>query len=231
MKAVAFDAYGTLLDTGTGSVDATRRILERNRSALDPGSIYQEWKSVHQQLIASLPEFETEEVIFRRGLRQIYEKYHLQGVPEEDISLMLATLGRRKMYPDAVACLDRLRGRYRIIIASNTDTQPLLQDIDRNHIVHDCLLTSEDLHIYKPNPEFYRQILKVGPYLPSEVVYVGDSLVQDVKGPGSVGMPAVWLNRKGQSAPDLDVPQIRSLAELTDLLHRMEAQANLAKVV
>ena len=42
---------------------------------------------------------ETEENIFRRGLKQIYGKYHLTGSADEDVGFMLATLGRRKVYP------------------------------------------------------------------------------------------------------------------------------------
>lgn len=222
IKAIAFDAYGTLLDTGTGSVEAMRQILEKNKSSLDPQSIYREWKSIHQQLIASLSEFETEEAIFRRGLRQIYDKYQLEGVPDEDVSMMLAILGKRKIYPDAISGLDQLRGRYRIILASNSDTQPLLQDIHRNQIVYDDLLTSESLQMYKPNPEFYRQILKVGPYLPPEVVYVGDSLLQDVEGPRAVGMQSIWLNRKRKPSPDTGLLQVTCLEELASLLEGMQ---------
>ena len=75
IKTMAFDAYGTILDTSTGSVDATRKILERNSSDLDPISIYQEWKVIHHQIISELDEFETEENIFKRGLQQIYDTY------------------------------------------------------------------------------------------------------------------------------------------------------------
>jgi FMN phosphatase YigB (HAD superfamily) len=132
IKAIGFDAYGTILDTGTGSIDATRRILSKNGSDLDPENIYAEWKCIHLQIIASLSEFEKEEEIFRKGLSQIYAKYHLSGCIDEDIDIMLKTLGKRKVFPDALACLDQLRGKYQVIIASNSDTQPLLEDIHRN---------------------------------------------------------------------------------------------------
>ena len=75
IRAVAFDAYGTIFDTGTGSVDATARILKKNRSNLEPRVIYREWKREHIRLIASLSGFETEEQIFGKGLGEIYRRY------------------------------------------------------------------------------------------------------------------------------------------------------------
>ena len=219
--AVAFDAYGTILDTGTGSVDATKRILERNGSNLDPKSIYQEWKLIHQQIIASLLEFENEENIFRRGLKQIYDKYHITGSADEDVAFMLAILGRRKVYPDTLPCLGRLNEKYQIIIASNSDTRPLLDDIRRNHIFCDCLLTSENLKVYKPRPEFYQEMLKVGQYMSDEVVYVGDSILQDVEGPKLAGIQAIWLNRKEDRSSEIEAPQITSLEELPGILETL----------
>jgi 2-haloalkanoic acid dehalogenase type II len=221
IKAIGFDAYGTIFDTGTGSIDATRRILSKNGTDLDPENIYAEWKRIHQQIIASLlSEFEKEEEIFRKSLSQIYAKYHLSGCIDEDIDIMLTTLGKRKVFPDALACLDQLRGKYQVIIASNSDTQPLRKDIHRNQIFYDWLVTSERLRIYKPRPEFYLEMLKVGPFMPHEVIYVGDSILQDYRGPQSIGIKSIWLNRKGECFSDVKIPQIASLIELAAILEK-----------
>ena len=111
--------------------------------------------------------------------------------------------------------------KYQIIIASNSDTRPLLDDIRRNHISCDCLLTSESLKVYKPRPEFYQEMLKVCQYMSNEVVYVGDSILQDVEGSKLAGIQAIWLNRKKDRSSEIEVPQITSLEELPGILETL----------
>ena len=61
VKAVLLDAYGTLFDTGTGSVQAAQEILARNgREDLSPAEFYGQWKALHHRLMEELPSFRTE---------------------------------------------------------------------------------------------------------------------------------------------------------------------------
>ncbi len=56
VKAVLLDAYGTLFDTGTGSVQAAQEILARNgREDLSPAEFYGQWKALHHRLMEELP--------------------------------------------------------------------------------------------------------------------------------------------------------------------------------
>ena len=48
LKAVIFDVFGTLISTGTGSVDAARAILQKRGSALDPAAFYDAWRQGRQ---------------------------------------------------------------------------------------------------------------------------------------------------------------------------------------
>ncbi len=45
MKLIIFDAYGTLISTGTGSVDAVKKILELQDKDINPQEFYKEWKN------------------------------------------------------------------------------------------------------------------------------------------------------------------------------------------
>ena len=44
MKLIIFDAYGTLISTGTGSLDAVKKILALQDKDIDPQEFYKEWK-------------------------------------------------------------------------------------------------------------------------------------------------------------------------------------------
>lgn len=49
MKAVLFDVYGTLISTGTGSINAVKSILAKKHSEIEPEAFYAEWKQLHKK--------------------------------------------------------------------------------------------------------------------------------------------------------------------------------------
>lgn len=106
-------------------------------------------------------------------------------------------------------------------IGSVTDTKPLLQDLSRNRITVSRVFTSESIQVYKPQPEFYKRILASLGFAPGEVLFVGDSLNEDIQGPQRAGMRACWINRKNDSAgqirPDFEIADLRELFHILDV--------------
>ncbi|MDF2720599.1 MAG: haloacid dehalogenase type [Paenibacillus sp.] len=203
ITTILFDAYGTLFDTGRGSIEATEQILKKRHTNIDANLFYSRWKTLHNRLTQEQPSFVTEERIFLLGLSKLYEEHGIVGSASEDVEIMLQTLGRRSAYPEINAVLARLKPHYRIYIASTSDHRPLMDDIVRNGVAVDRVFSSESLQSYKPQRRFYTDILQQAGAHPSETLFVGDSLVDDVRGPQSVGMKAVWVNRKGRDAEDV----------------------------
>lgn len=219
VKAVVFDAYGTLISTGTGSLDAAQRILDLHGSAITARVFYADWKKYHRQHIDSLTQFVSEETIFLWDLEKLYGQYGLSGNAAEDVRIMLDTLGNRRAFPESKGVVERLKRAYTVCIGSTTDTEPLMRDLNRSGIVVDHIFTSEGLQVYKPQKAFYERILTELSLLPQEVLFVGDSLTDDVYGPARAGMKTCWVNRKGQAAP---VPppdyEVSDLTGLTTIL-------------
>jgi len=219
-QAVIFDAYGTLFDTKDGSVSATADILRKNRSALNPRAVYARWKEIHKELIA-YGRFMKEEQVFLWGLRRLYQELGIKGDPEEDVKIMLNTLGVRDAFPETVGVLKDLMSRLAVYIGSNSDEQPLVADIRRNGVTVHGHFSSETLAVYKPDPEFYLSILRRIGMGPDDVLYVGDSPVEDVWGPGCIGIKSVWVNRKGLCRPS-GIPEpyaeTDSLSELSTII-------------
>jgi 2-haloalkanoic acid dehalogenase type II len=195
-KAIIFDAYGTLLDTGNGSIKATATILKTNGENIDAKSFYQRWKIIHRENINNVTSFIKEEEIFLMDLKRLYQEYNIHGNPESDVNIMLNTLGKRTVYPDTLEVLNKLKTECKLYIGSISDHTPLLADVKRNRIEVDNYFSSESLKVYKPRKEFYIRILNKIGMLPKDILFVGDSEIDDVLGPISIGMDAIWLNRK-----------------------------------
>lgn len=213
IKAVVFDAYGTLISTGTGSVDAAGKILALHGADISPKDFYADWKRCHRMHMDGLTDFVTEETLFRWDLEKLYRQYGLPGDAAKDVGIMLDTLGNRTAFPESRKVVEGLKPRVTVCIGSTTDTGPLLRDLNRAGITADHIFTSEDLRVYKPRAAFYEKILAALRLPPEEVLFVGDSLTDDVYGPGRVGMKTCWVNRKGQPVPTPPPPDF----EVTDL--------------
>ncbi len=226
ISTMIFDAYGTLIDTSDGSVCATRDILRKRGSVLEPTEVYARWKSYHKKIIATSPVFRLEESLFVEGLMRVYEEYGISGDPCEDVRLMMATLGVRKVFDDALPCVQWCRERFQVVVASNTDTVPFQRDLHRSGLAVDAWFTSESLRAYKPHREFYDRLLERLGRLPQEVVFVGDSIDADVVGPKTCGMSAIWLNRTHAGRPDVDgFIEITDLTQLPDVLTSLQGNA------
>lgn len=220
IKAIIFDAYGTLISTGNGSLKAAEKILIMNdRGDIDHRDFYARWKELHKEHINSLSKFVAEEKLFEKDLCELYNLYNIKGDYKKDVKIMLDTLGKRKAFPEAREVLEYLSQKYVIAIGSTTDTAPLLSDINNNHLNVSKIFTSESLRVYKPRREFYDRILAELNVNADEALFVGDSPIDDVVGPQRAGMRACWINRLGNTAGDISPDfEINKLSELFDIL-------------
>jgi len=79
IKYIIFDVYGTLISTGTGSIDATTKILENKNVNINPNDFYNMWKLLYKKHINNLSSFINEESIFRLDLKELYSIYNING--------------------------------------------------------------------------------------------------------------------------------------------------------
>lgn len=82
------------------------------------------------------------------------------------------------------------------------------------------------MKVYKPNPDFYKTILRRSGWAVSECLFVGDSYMDDVCGPKGIGMRTVLIDRKERYKDVVLEPKpdyiIRTLGELTGVLEQPE---------
>lgn len=219
IKYIIFDVYGTLISTGTGSVDAARKILKNKNVSITPEEFYGKWKILHREHIDNLTSFCNEESIFEADLKELYKIYNIDGDYKKDVSFMLNTLGKRKAFEEVKNVLNILSKSFVLCIGSTTDDIPLFSDLKNNDINVENVFTSQSMQIYKPKTEFYKKILDSINANADEVLFVGDSLVDDVLGPQKLGIKTCWINRKNMALKDGVKPDyiINNLNELLSL--------------
>jgi len=123
--------------------------------------------------------------------------------------------------PDARRVLHALRDRgLRTGLLSNTHWP---RDWHEQWLSRDGLLDLLDARVYtsdlehvKPHPEAFRELLGQVQVEPSEAVFVGDRLHDDVGGAAALGMRTVWI--RNDAVPHADVTPDAAVDDLSKLV-------------
>jgi putative hydrolase of the HAD superfamily len=119
--------------------------------------------------------------------------------------------------------LRALAPRYRIGLVSNFDHAPTARRLLSENAIDplfEVSIISADFGRRKPHPSIFHAALDVLGAKPSESVYVGDTLLDDVSGARGAGMDVVWINPRGaevpagSAAPTYTVTRLNEIATL-----------------
>ena len=127
--------------------------------------------------------------------------------PREGVAPTLAALREKGLHLGVVGNID------------DDQFRPLWERIGLGHYF-DAVTTSEEARSCKPDPGIYRHALdKAGGVAPEQVVFVGDSLDQDVVGANALGMTTVLIvdslhPAEGDADPDHVIETIPELLRI-----------------
>jgi putative hydrolase of the HAD superfamily len=124
---------------------------------------------------------------------------------------------------DAIGVLQKLRGRYKLGLVSNFGIpecgKELLERFGLKEYL-DVVVISGEINRRKPSPEIFEKALRALRVPASKAVFVGDMIELDVKGPKSVGIRAILIERRPMEKDVSVKPDevIKNLAELPAIL-------------
>ncbi len=144
--------------------------------------------------------------------------------------------GQIQLFPEVVAALDELEGRYVVALVTNGNT-----DADRGGLSGRFAfrLPADEIGLRKPDPRIFEVAAAAAGCRTSELAYVGDDLDKDVAAPQAAGARGIWVDRSGGPLPARVasgevIPDaiVASLAELPAVLARFdEEEAQAAGIV
>ncbi|MGZ0145704.1 HAD family hydrolase [Kribbella sp. WER1] len=120
------------------------------------------------------------------------------------------------VYDDAVPALRAVRGAgLGAVVLTNGNTAHQTYKLERMGLTAevDELITGDDLPATKPDPRAFAYALDRVGAVADQVLMVGDSLENDIRGAQAAGIHAVLIDRKNAHA-QADVPRIRALTEV-----------------
>ncbi len=219
IKTGIFVAFGTLFKVEKGA--SAKMIIGNILSAgveIDQTQFLVEWKGFYKNHTAPNVDFMTERNIFISRIQMFYNKYNISRNAVVDTDYMLAAAFERKTFDEVTEVIAELRNKYKVFIGSNTDNDVLDAVMKKNEVSVDKVYTSENLRCYKPNSAFFSKILDDNALKPEEVIFIGDSISDDIVGPNALGIKTVLIDREGSGNDAGQDYTISNLSELIDIL-------------
>ena len=208
-----FDCYGTLVDWPAGVRETMQRLWPEvdGRKALE----------VYMRLEPRVQE--------GRGIpyREVMAET-LSGaadelgvvVPQGERDALAESLPTWRVFPDVPAALSALRARgWRLAILSNTDADLLEASIDAIGVEIDERVVASDIGSYKPAIGHWETFFRRTGAERTRHVHVAASLFHDIEPCAKLGLPAVWIDRLGETS---SVPRSATLPDLSMLQETLD---------
>lgn len=215
-KAVMFDAYGTLLRNDDLAL-IPKQIVADHGLSVPINDVWRAWEELYLEATQVVP-FRTLREIEEHILPRVLRQFAVGADAASYVDLFFRVTTKIELYPETREVLNAL-GRVRSAIVSNADQE---------HVAAwgftlpvEFILISEAVRAYKPHRLMFERALEQLGLEPHEVLHVGDSDVDDVKGAKEAGLKVAWVNRDGRRRrPNLPAPdyEIRDLRQLPRLL-------------
>ena len=220
IKAIIFDAYGTLFDVNSAAEKCKDKIGDKwenfanywrttqleytwLRSLMKRHKDF--WQVTEDSLDKSMKAFKIDSSM-RNELLDLYKK--------------LST------FPEVKEVLQNLKKKdYKLAILSNGTPTLLNELVTSNNLdnIFDDILSIEEVGIYKPDSKVYDMPITKYKIQKEEVAFLSAN-TWDVSGGGNYGYNSIWVNRNNNIFDNLDYQPKLEIKNLKDLLPNIETK-------
>jgi len=219
---ITFDCYGTLIDWEAGILPALRGVLAAHGQGLPDAAILELYGEFEAQ--AESGAYQSYRSVLESVVRQFGERCGFHPSPNELRSLH-ESVPAWPPFPDTVAALQKLEQHYRLAVISNIDDDLFAETRKHLGVEFAGMITAQQARSYKPSVNNFRLALQTLGVEPSHLLHAAQSIYHDVIPAQSLGISAVWVNRQSarpgvgavraaSGQPDLEVPDVATLAAL-----------------
>ena len=219
IKAIIFDAYGTLFDVNSAAEKCKDKIGDKwegfanywrttqleytwLRSLMNKHKDF--WQVTEDSLDKSIKVFKID-VSMRSELLNLYKVLS----PFEEVPKVLKTLKEKN---------------YKLAILSNGTPSLLNGLVKSNNLdnIFDDIFSVEEVGIYKPDSRVYDMPIKKYKIKNNEVAFLSAN-TWDVSGGGNYGYNSIWVNRNNNIFDNLDYKPKIQITNLEQLLPNIDA--------
>jgi 2-haloacid dehalogenase len=220
-QVLTFDCYGTMIDWETGIFSALRPILAAHNKSISDSALLQLYSEL--EAAAEQGKYLHYRDVLQSVVRGFGERLGFSPTTAEVRSLP-ESLANWQPFSDTVEALRKLKSRHQLAVISNVDDDLFAATAPKLGVAFDQVITAQQAGCYKPCMRIFTLAEKRIGVSRDQWLHVGQSIYHDVIPVQSLGLATVWVNRSsprpGAGAakaaagkPDLEVPDLRTLAE------------------
>ncbi|HEX9099786.1 MAG TPA: haloacid dehalogenase type II [Candidatus Dormibacteraeota bacterium] len=205
VRALTFDVFGTCVDWRSGVAAEARRLGALNGVDGDWERLAEAWRALYAPSMDRVRRGELPWTNFDRlhrlSLDQVLREIGAEGFDPATRDELTLAWERLPAWPDAPPGLERLARRFTITTLSNGNRSQQTALIRFAGLPFQRLLSAEDFHHYKPDPEIYLGAATQLGLDPGHVMMVA-SHKSDLRAAQAAGMKAAFVERPLEKGPD-----------------------------
>ena len=217
IKAIIFDAYGTLFDVNSAAEKCKDKIGDK----WEPIANFWRTTQLEYTWLRSLMKRHKDFwQITEESLDKSMMAFNIDPGMKNELLNLYKVLSPFQEVPETLKLLKEKN--FKLAILSN-GTPSLLNDLVKSNNLNnlfDDLFSIEEVKIYKPHPKVYDLPIEKYKIKKNEVVFLSAN-TWDVSGAGNYGYQSIWVNRNNNIFDNLDYKpnnQIKNLRELINLI-------------
>ena len=217
IKAIIFDAYGTLFDVNSAAEKCKSKIGDKWENF---ANYWRKTQLEYTWLRSLMGRHKNFWQITEDSLDKSMKAFKI------DIGMKNELLDLYKIlspYPEVKETLEKLKEKKYILAILSNGTPDLLNELVKSNDLQnlfDDIFSIEEVKIYKPSSKVYDMPIKKYNMKKEDAAFLSAN-TWDVSGGGNYGFTSVWVNRNNNIFDNLDYKpknEIRGLNQLLDIL-------------
>jgi len=214
IKAIVFDAYGTLFDVNSAAEKCKGKIGNKWEGF---ANFWRTTQLEYTWLRSLMQRHKDFWQITEDSLDKSMKAFKIDSSMKNELLNLYKVLSP---YPEVKEVLKKLKVKeYKLAILSN-GTPALLSELVKSsnlENIFDDLFSVEEVRVYKPDSKVYDLPIKKYQIKPDEVAFLSAN-TWDVSGGGNYGYNAIWVNRNNNTFDKLDYEPKNEIKNLKQLI-------------
>ena len=216
VKAIIFDAYGTLFDVNSAAEKCKSKIGDKWESFSNYWRTTQLEYTWLRSLMNRHKDFWT---VTEDSLNKSMQAFKIELSMKNELLDLYKILST---FPEVKEVLQNLKKKnYKLAILSNGTPSLLNELVKSNNLdnIFNDIFSIEEVKVYKPNSKVYDIPIKKYQIKKNEVAYLSAN-TWDVSAGGNYGFNTVWVNRSNNIFDNLDYKpknEVKNLKQLLDI--------------
>ncbi len=213
VKAIIFDAYGTLFDVNSAAEKCKDKIGDKWENF---ANFWRTTQLEYTWLRSLMKRHKDFWQITEDSLDKSMRAFSIDPSMKNELLNLYKVLSPFKEVPET---LKKLKVRdFKLAILSNGTPSLLDELVKSNNLdkLFDDIFSIEEVGIYKPDSRVYDLPIKKYKIKNSEVIFLSAN-TWDVSGGGNYGYQSIWVNRNNNIFDNLDYKPSNQIKDLTEL--------------